>query len=180
MLKQGFMSTVEVIDGRILKTIDRVNVEGTLIPLYEEYKILKYVQTLGSEFPQNVKCEGPLALSYDYIKGVTLELYLENHQPSLELQKNLGLQYILIYSKLIDKGIDHEDYNYRNIIMDENNMLHIIDFGIVWIYDKDKIGIDQKSLPIDANLNDYPEPSEDYIDVKLYQSDKEKLDNIKR
>jgi tRNA A-37 threonylcarbamoyl transferase component Bud32 len=180
MLKQGFMSTVEVIGDRIFKTIDKINVEGTVIPLYEEYKILKYVQTLGPEFPQNVKCERPLALSYDYIKGVTLEFYLENHQPSLKLQKNLGLQYILIYSKLMDKGIHHEDYNNRNIIMDENNMLHIIDFGIVWIYGQDKIGIDQESLPIDANLNDYPEPLEDYVDVESYKSNKENLDTIKR
>ena len=179
MLEQGCMSTVELVDGRIFKTIDKINIEGTVIPLYEEYKILKYVQTIGSEFPQNVKCEGPLALSYDYKSGMTLEFYLENHQPSFELQKNLGLQYILIYCKLVDKGIHHEDYNYRNIIIDENNMLHIIDFGMIWIDDRDKIGIDQRNLPIDANFNDYPEPLEDYRDVKNYQSDGEKLDRIK-
>lgn len=179
MLSQGSMSTVEVIGDRLFKTIKKINIEGTVIPLYEEYKILKYIQTLGMEFPQNVKCEGPLTLSYDYIKGVTLEFYLKNYQPSIELQKRLGLQFFLIYCKLLDKGIFHEDYHYRNMIIDENNKLYIIDFGMVWFYAK-KIGIDWTNLPEDANFNDYPEPVEDYENIQNYLSDKGKLYNIKR
>ena len=179
MLEQGCMSSVEVIDGRIFKTINKVNVEGTVIPLYEEYKILKYVQNLGPEFPQNVRCEGPLALSYDYKPGVTLESYLKNNQASFKLQKNLAFQFIMIYCKLMNKCIYHEDFNYRNFIIDDNNMLHIIDFGMMDIYGRNKIGIDQRNLPKGVNFDNYPEPPEDYRDVDFYQSDNEKFDHIK-
>lgn len=178
MIEQGCMSKVEIIGNRLIKHINKVNIEGYIVPLYEEYKILKYVQNLGLEFPQNVKCEGPLSLSYDYKPGLCLETYLSKHTISIEMQKNLGLQLILIYKKLIDKGIIHEDYNYRNFIIDEDLKIHSIDFGIVEVDGRNKIGIDQRNLPKDVNFNDYPEPKEDYREVDLDLTFRCKFDRI--
>lgn len=175
MLKQGCMSTVKVVGDRLFKSINKVNIEGTIIPLYEEYKILKYVQNLGPEFPQNVKCEGPLSLSYDYKHGITLKSYLKN-ELSPDVRKDLSLQFVVIYYKLINKGIYHEDYNYRNFIV--NDKLHIIDFGMINVQGRKMIGIDQRNIPIGANFDDYPEPMEDYRDVYIYQYDE--LESIKR
>ena len=179
ILEQGCMSTVKVIGDRIFKVINKRNIEGTIIPLYEEYKILKYVQKLGPEFPQNVKCEGPLSLSYDYVKGITLKSYLQNNELTVNMQKSLTLQYLLIHEKLISKGFYHQDPNYGNFIVDNDNKLHIIDFGMTKTYRQDMIGINQRNLPEGANFDDYPEPEADYIDVKFYDSGSAILEEIR-
>ena len=80
-MDQGLMSYIEKRNNRTYKFIHEFDVYGSPVDPYEECKILKYVSKLGPAFPQNVKCEGPYKLSYDFIPGITLKKYIGINYP---------------------------------------------------------------------------------------------------
>jgi tRNA A-37 threonylcarbamoyl transferase component Bud32 len=133
-MKQGNNSNVEKINNRLHKTIN-----NNLKP-FEECKILKSVSTLGPEFPQNVECEGVYKLSYDYIEGMTLHKYIKtfiknNIKQPYENQVIIFKQLLLINKKLLNVGIMLCDQVLSNFILDNNGVIHVIDFGYVEIDD---------------------------------------------
>jgi serine/threonine protein kinase len=168
-LEQGYQSFVSVNNGRLLKAIDCFDAYGNAVTPYEECKILKYVSRLGSEFPQNVTCEGPLRLSYDYIPGVTLERYIDRHFPlSVREQKYIALQLFRSYRKLWEAGIEHGDYNAGNFLIDPDGQVHVLDFGsvsnpyreIIW-----KSPYHSSCSSSEDEEIDYEEPIQEYEDI---------------
>jgi tRNA A-37 threonylcarbamoyl transferase component Bud32 len=133
-MKQGFNSHVEKINNRLHKTIQNDSKP------FEEYNILKLVTTLGPEFPQNVECEGIYKLSYDYIEGITLHKYIKTFiknkmKHPYKNQVIIFKQLLLINKKLLDIDIMLYDQVLSNFILDNDGIIHVIDFGYVEMVD---------------------------------------------
>lgn len=100
--------------------------------IHEECKILKYVSTLGPEFPQNVKCHGKHGLSYDYTEGLTLKEYLKDIEEYTYMDEVIVLiQLLKINKKLFDAGIYLYDQHGDDFIVDNEGYIHVIDFEYV-------------------------------------------------
>jgi len=125
-MKQGYNSYVEHINGRLHKTIKNKDVGP-----FDECKILKFVSQLGPEFPQHVECEGVYKLSYDYIEGITIEDYIKLCKITYDDQICIFKQLLTINMKLIKLGIELCDQVLSNFIVDNNSLIHPIDFGYV-------------------------------------------------
>ena len=70
-------------------------------------------------------------LVYPYVKGITLREYLNNHDALTVIET------VTLISNVLDglahahnKGVIHRDLNPSNILLDENDMPRIMDFGI--------------------------------------------------
>lgn len=128
---QGCNSNVEKINDRLYKTI-KCQEFGP----YDEYQVLKKVSLLGKEFPQNPKCEGEYKLSYDYIEGITLEK-LNNITENITENDQILIfvQLLSINMKLIKNGIELCDQVLSNFIVDDQSVIHAIDFGYVQLHE---------------------------------------------
>jgi len=127
-MNQGNNSFVEKRGNRLYKSI---NLYGNYGP-FEECKLLKYVSKLGPEFPQHVKCEGLYQLSYDYIDGITLEQYMDYYSINPKKnQINILIQLLKINLKLYQVGLYLCDQGVNNYILDDDGIIHVIDFGYV-------------------------------------------------
>ena len=79
------------------------------------------------------KSDDGLCIIMEYVDGLTLNEYLKinkitkDSQVPKELKENLYLAFKLLY----DNGISHLDKNGNNVIIDNKNLVHIIDFGQV-------------------------------------------------
>lgn len=170
---EGINSNIQLIGDRIYKSIYCVDISGRPVGPYEEYKILNYVQNLGKQFPQNVKCEGQYQLSYSYVPGFTLGEYFDNDvDDELSLNEKIKIicQIIQAYKLLFGHGIIHSDYHKYNFIIDHMGIVHIIDFGSTIIMGRDRIGCyiePDWSEELDEYISNHqPEPEEEYVDIK--------------
>ena len=176
-LEQGYMSYVERKNGRLYKSINYFNAYNEPVGPYEECKMLKYISKLGSEFPQNVKCEGSHGLSYDYIPGITLKKYVDINYPiPISKQKDIIYQIINGYYKLFKVGFYHGDPGLKNFLIDNIGNIHIIDFGLAYSpYRKvisppiiHKPNFDESSEDSDEDLY---EPEEEYFDIDIISNE---------
>jgi serine/threonine protein kinase len=140
-MEQGRHSFVNVQDGRIIKHIDPINQYNEFVAPYEECKVLKYVSKLGPQFPQNVRCEGYLKLSYSYVNGITLKKYLKHNELTVTQQKNIIRQMVDIHYKLFVVGFLHNDPGMDNYVIDDDGMIHIVDFGFAGSPYRDPISV---------------------------------------
>lgn len=156
-MNQGCFSTVEKQGNRLYKTITSYGDYGP----FEECKILKYVSTLGTEFPQNVVCEGIYKLSYNYIEGITLKEYLEQSSNPFRNQVEILIQLLNINKKLMNVGIYLYDQGLCNFILDHDGIIHVIDFG-----DVENPHREQLSKP-----NTFIEPLMEYTYINIEEYD---------
>lgn len=137
-MNQGEHSSIKRVENRTVKIINDTDAYGSRVDPYKECEILKVLTKLGPEFPQNVKCEGPFKLSYDYIEGMTLEEYSnmiwkrDNDLPSQSIQSDILIQVSLAYCKMYKVGFAHGDPNLKNFLINEEGKIFIIDFGFAY------------------------------------------------
>ena len=121
-MKQGHQSYVELENGRVSKYIDNYNAYDEYVEPWREFKILEYISTISPFFPQNVIEKGPYHIEYDYIEGKNLTV----------LNRKYYIQIYNLYKLLNEHGFNHGDPNYDNFIIDNNDNIHIIDFGFAY------------------------------------------------
>ncbi|HSW76518.1 MAG TPA: protein kinase family protein [Candidatus Saccharimonadales bacterium] len=71
---------------------------------------------------------GQYAILSDYIDGVNLEQF--KHRLNIKNIKHIGLWLFGVLSWLHKKGYAHNDISLSNIMLDKNNQLKLIDFGL--------------------------------------------------
>lgn len=160
-MEQGEQSLVELKDGKVIKHINEYDVYDEFVEPWREFKILEYVQKLSPYFPQNVFERGAYIVGYDYIPGKRLE----------QMTDKYWNQIIALSKILAEHGFSHGDDSWDNYIIDENDNIHIIDFGqsnITKLRNKLIVG---KILEVeDGNGNiivKYIPPTESYQDIPI-------------
>jgi serine/threonine protein kinase len=101
-----------------------------------------------------------------YIDGPTLKELKEKHQISIELIINFGIQICNGLISAHEQGITHRDLKPGNIIFDNSNILHILDFGLAVTHkithdnDIDKTVTKLGSMGIAAGTLNYMAPEQ--------------------
>ncbi len=176
-MEQGAHSFIKEKDGRIYKHIYDVDAYGSTVYPYQECRILQYVSKLGTEFPQNVICEDAYMISYDKTVGTRLDHYIKLNDPlSIEKQKHILSQILNSYYKLFKVGFVHGDPNLGNYIIDNDGLVHIIDFGFAYSDIKYRSLIRGKIIEVfDEEYEEYDleyiEPVEQYEDLLVEADD---------
>ena len=78
-----------------------------------------------------------LFLIEEYVDGINLELYINNHKGTIPEKEAIILLNIILdaFSYAHSKGIIHRDIKPSNIIIENNENIKILDFGIAKILD---------------------------------------------
>jgi len=69
----------------------------------------------------------------DYIQGSVLSQVIQQEKLSLNKKINLLIQICLGMSTAHKNGVIHRDIKPSNLLIDKNNHLYILDFGIAWL-----------------------------------------------
>lgn len=171
MIKQGNQSHVELDSKRIIKYINTYDTYGDYVEPWREFKILEYISQLSPFFPQNVIEKGPYAVEYDYVEGKNMRV----------LNKKYYSQIYDLYKLLNIHGFNHGDPNYDNFIIDKNDNVHVIDFGLTYTTDERGPMIFGKMIyNEDEEEEEYipPNQSYEYKTFPVTESFEESIDNL--
>lgn len=109
--------------------IDDIDIYKTLFTINNP-NIVKFIGT--------ATIDNQLCVIEEYIKGVTLERYIENNSLSDDNIVNIVLQVCNGLEQIHNNGIVHRDINPSNIMITPDNRAVIIDFGISRVEKKGK------------------------------------------
>lgn len=112
-----------------------------------EAKIIAMVKKMGVRCPAMILIDrGESKLYLQYIQGVELKKYL-NSLPPREVER-LGYQLGEMIGRMHLGGVAHGDLTTSNIILDKNNRLYLVDFGL------SSVTCDLEELAVDIHLLD--------------------------
>jgi len=124
----GDMTAIKVLSPKFLKdeeVINRFLKESEIIAMADHPNIVK-LHDQGD-------WEGGLFIAMEYIDGISLYQYLQDH--SLPYKKALEVSLEIAYAlcHLHTHGVIHRDLKLENILMTRKNTIKVIDFGIAQI-----------------------------------------------
>lgn len=99
-----------------------------------------------------------------FVDGMTLNRYVEEKNPSLEEAIQLLLQVTTIIKKIHQENIVHRDIKYDNILVDNDQTIHIIDFGTAYV--PNDTSLDKYELEILDPKNDEADLTELTTEIK--------------
>ncbi|HEB9419783.1 TPA: protein kinase [Campylobacter coli] len=92
----------------------------------------------------------------EYIQGKNIKEYFDNEN-NLENLNSIFIQLIEAFTYIEEKGIIHRDIREKNILIDNNGIVKIIDFGLGKVFDIDKSEDTLNSIINRSNANTLPE-----------------------
>ncbi len=92
----------------------------------------------------------------EYIQGKNIKEYFDNEN-NLENLNSIFIQLIEAFAYIEEKGIIHRDIREKNILIDNNGIVKIIDFGLGKVFDIDKSEDTLNSIINRNNANTLPE-----------------------
>lgn len=92
----------------------------------------------------------------EYIQGKNIKEYFDNKN-NLENLNSIFIQLIEAFAYIEEKGIIHRDIREKNILIDNNGIVKIIDFGLGKVFDIDKSEDTLNSIINRSNANTLPE-----------------------
>lgn len=92
----------------------------------------------------------------EYIQGKNIKEYFDNEN-NLENLNSIFIQLIEAFTYIEEKGIIHRDIREKNILIDNNGIVKIIDFGLGKVFDIDKSEDTLNSIINRNNANTLPE-----------------------
>ncbi len=92
----------------------------------------------------------------EYIQGKNIKEYFDSEN-NLENLNSIFIQLIEAFTYIEEKGIIHRDIREKNILIDNNGIVKIIDFGLGKVFDIDKSEDTLNSIINRSNVNTLPE-----------------------
>jgi eukaryotic-like serine/threonine-protein kinase len=80
--------------------------------------------------------DGGLYIAMEFIRGVSLRQFIEQHSLSIKRSLDIILQVAYALAHLHSHGVVHGDLKPENILITENGQVKVIDFGIAKLYEE--------------------------------------------
>ncbi len=103
--------------------------------------------------------EGGLYIAMEFIRGVSLRQFIEQHSLSMKKSIDILMQVAYALAHLHSHGVIHGDLKPENILMTEDGEVKVIDFGIARLHDEIKRGKSSKIIGTPTYMS--PEQKED-------------------
>ncbi|NMM47686.1 ATP-binding sensor histidine kinase [Marinigracilibium pacificum] len=99
--------------------------------ILNEYELLRDIDIKGvrKSFGQTT-INGRSAVILDYVDGLTLSNYIRKFDPPFIERLQIAISICRIIEKIHQFDIIHKDINSQNILVNSNNEVHLIDFGL--------------------------------------------------
>lgn len=124
---------------------------------------VEYVDTDQSISIDGVTYNNLHRIIFSWIPGVSLEMLIENTNINPESKKHIAIQMVDIVESLQKHCIIHSDMYPCNWMVDDNNIVYIIDFGISIVSDNPVIYNHDDSLTLAISLTCLMFNSEDWV-----------------
>ncbi len=105
--------------------------------------------------------EGGLYIAMEFIRGVSLRQFIEQHSLSRKKSIDILMQVAYALAHLHSHSVIHGDLKPENILMTEDGEVKVIDFGIARLHDEVKKGKGKNSKIIGTPTYMSPEQKED-------------------
>ena len=111
--------------------------------------------------------EGGLYIAMEFIRGVSLRQFIEQHSLSMKKSIDILMQVAYALAHLHSHGVIHGDLKPENILMTEDGEVKVIDFGISRLHEEIKKGKGKNSKIIGTPTYMSPEQKEDPSSVSF-------------
>jgi serine/threonine protein kinase len=111
--------------------------------------------------------EGGLYIAMEFIRGVSLRQFIEQHSLSMKKSIDILMQVAYALAHLHSHGVIHGDLKPENILMTEDGEVKVIDFGIARLHEEVKKGKGKSSRIIGTPTYMSPEQKEDPSSVSF-------------
>jgi eukaryotic-like serine/threonine-protein kinase len=105
--------------------------------------------------------EGGLYIAMEFIRGVSLRQFIEQHSLSMKKSIDILMQVAYALAHLHSHGVIHGDLKPENILMTEDGEVKVIDFGIARLHEEVKKNKGKSSKMIGTPTYMSPEQKED-------------------
>ena len=109
--------------------------------------------------------EGGLYIAMEFIRGVSLRQFIEQHSLSMKKSIDILMQVAYALAHLHSHGVIHGDLKPENILMTEDGEVKVIDFGIARLHDEVKKGKSSKIIGTPTYMS--PEQKEDPASISF-------------
>lgn len=124
---------------RVIKALRRTEDYELAIREYGATSALKGINFCSTPRASN-DLPAPGYLVYDFVPGSTLESYSDSDEFKIEKAKSLFIESLRRIGQVHEKGMVHGDLSPRNILIDEQENLWLIDFGLAVEIGKKQFG----------------------------------------
>jgi serine/threonine protein kinase len=124
---------------RVVKALRRTEDYELAIKEYGATSALKGINFCSTPRASN-DLPAPGYLVYDFVPGSTLETYSDSDEFKIDKAKSLFIDSLRRIGQVHEKGMVHGDLSPRNILIDEQENLWLIDFGLAVEIGKKQFG----------------------------------------
>jgi len=153
----------DTLDGgklRVIKALRRKEDYELAIKEYSATSALKGINFCSTPRASN-DLPAPGYLVYDFVPGATLESFSDTKEFNLEKAKSLFIEALRRIGQVHDKGMVHGDLSPRNILIDEQENLWFIDFGLAVEIGKKQFGGTPSTISPEASRKEALHPYSD-------------------